>query len=96
MVHNEPDLLLFVCETLVGNNRVDPLCIFNRKLQTGGHRRRIDGIMLTKFDTVSDKVGAALTMTHVTGAPVVFVGTGQKYNHLMKLSTQSVIKSLFA
>ena len=60
------------------------------------HSRQIDGIVLTKFDTVSDKVGAALTMTHITGAPVAFVGTGQKYNHLKKLSVQSVIKSLFA
>jgi signal recognition particle GTPase len=39
---------------------------------------------LTKFDTVSDKVGAALTMTHVTNAPILFVGTGQKYHHLKK------------
>jgi signal recognition particle receptor subunit alpha len=35
-------------------------------------------------------------MTHVTGAPIAFIGTGQKYNHLKKLSTQDVIASLFA
>jgi len=96
VVRNDPDLVLFVCEALVGNDGMDQLSMFNRALRSGGHKREIDGILLTKFDTVSNKVGAALTMTHVTGAPVVFVGTGQKYNHLMKLSTQSVIKSLFA
>jgi len=96
MVENKPDLVLFVCEALVGNDGIDQLTMFNRALRSGGHVRQIDGIVLTKFDTVSDKVGAALTMTHVTGAPIVFIGTGQKYNHLKKLSTQDVIASLFA
>ena len=96
VVENEPDLVLFVCEALVGNDGIDQLQMFDRALRTGGHSRQIDGVVLTKFDTVSDKVGAALTMTHITGAPVAFIGTGQKYNHLKKLSVQSVIKSLFS
>jgi len=96
VVQNNPDLVLFVCEALVGNDGMDQLDMFNKALRSGGHSRRIDGIVLTKFDTVSDKVGATLTLTQVTGAPVVFVGTGQKYTHLKKLSVQSVIKSLFA
>ena len=95
VVQNNPDLVLFVCEALVGDDGMDQLDMFNKALRSGGHKRRIDGIVLTKFDTVSDKVGAALTLTKVTGAPVVFVGTGQKYTHLKKLSVQSVIKSLF-
>ena len=93
---NKPDLVLFVCEALVGNDGMDQLTMFNTALKSGGHSRQIDGILLTKFDTVSDKVGAALTLTNVTGAPVVFCGTGQKYNHLKKLSAAAVIKSLFA
>jgi signal recognition particle receptor subunit alpha len=96
VVENEPDLVLFVCEALVGNDGIDQLSMFDKALRSGGHVRKIDGIILTKFDTVSDKVGAALTMTHVTGAPVVFLGTGQKYTHLKKLSAQGVIKSLFS
>jgi signal recognition particle receptor subunit alpha len=96
VVENKPDLVLFVCEALVGNDGMDQLKMFNKALQSGGHSRQIDGIILTKFDTVSDKVGAALTLTHVTGAPVVFCGTGQKYNHLRKLSAASVIQSLFS
>jgi signal recognition particle receptor subunit alpha len=96
LVENEPDLVLFVCEALVGNDGIDQLNMFNKAFRSGGHSRQIDGIVLTKFDTVGDKVGAALTMTHVTGAPIVFCGTGQKYNHLKPLSVQSVIKSLFA
>ena len=96
VVENDPDLVLFVCEALVGNDGMDQLVMFNKALRSGGHARQIDGVMLTKFDTVSDKVGAALTMTHVTGSPIYFVGTGQKYNHLKKLSVPSVIQSLFS
>ena len=38
--------------------------------------RTIDGIILTKFDTVDDKVGTAINMVHSTGKPIVFVGVG--------------------
>lgn len=39
--------------------------------------RLIDGIVLTKFDTIDDKVGAAISMTYSTGQPIMFVGVGQ-------------------
>ena len=39
----------------------------------------IDGLILTKFDTIDDKVGAAISMAHKSGQPIFFVGTGQKY-----------------
>jgi len=48
--------------------------------------RTIDGIIMTKFDTVDDKVGTALNMIYTTGKPIVFVGVGQKYPHLKKLN----------
>ena len=91
---NQPDLILLVAEAMVGNDGVDQLRMFNRAMQTAG--RQVDAVILTKFDTVSDKVGAALTMTHITGAPILFVGTGQKYHHLKPLQASTVIKSLFA
>jgi signal recognition particle receptor subunit alpha len=96
VVENEPDLVCFVGEALVGNDGIDQLKMFDQALRKGGHGRSVDGIILTKFDTVSEKVGAAITMSQVTGSPVIFVGTGQKYNHLMKLSARYVIKTLFS
>ena len=51
--------------------------------------------VLTKFDTIDDKVGAAVSMVHKTGQPIVFVGTGQKYTHLRRLNVRTVIKCLF-
>ncbi|KAJ4913588.1 signal recognition particle receptor alpha subunit family protein [Raphanus sativus] len=74
---NKPDLVLFVGEALVGNDAVDQLSKFNQKLSdlsNSGTTRLIDGILLTKFDTIDDKVGAALSMVYISGAPVMFVG----------------------
>ena len=57
---NDPDLVLFVGEALVGNEAVDQLVKFNQALsdyspsKTNPHL--IDGIVLTKFDTIDDKV----------------------------------------
>lgn len=98
LVHmNNPDLVLFVGEALVGNDGVDQLMKFNQKLldlSTTATSRVIDGILLTKFDTVDDKVGAALSMVYKSGAPVMFVGCGQTYTDLKKLNIKSIIKSL--
>ena len=56
--------------------------------------RKIDGIILTKFDTIDDKVGAALSMVYTTGQPIVFVGVGQHYTDLKRLNVHAVTKSL--
>lgn len=96
---NQPNLVLFVGEALVGNDAVDQLVKFNRALhdlapKTAVTRHTIDGIVLTKFDTIDDKVGAALSMVYSSGAPVMFVGCGQTYVDLKKLNVKSVVKSL--
>ncbi|MCJ8744979.1 hypothetical protein PDJAM_G00125010 [Pangasius djambal] len=58
------------------------------------HPRLIDGIVLTKFDTIDDKVGAAISMTYITSQPIVFVGTGQTYNDLRSLNARAVVNAL--
>lgn len=55
---NDPDLVLFVGEALVGNDGIDQLSMFDRALADYSDRRephRIDGIVITKFDTIDDK-----------------------------------------
>lgn len=94
---NNPDLVLFVGEALVGNDAVDQLFKFNQKLADFSAMptaRLIDGILLTKFDTIDDKVGAALSMVYISGAPVMFVGCGQSYTDLKKLNVKSIVKTL--
>jgi len=94
---NDPDLVLFVGEALVGNEAVDQLVKFNRALadfSDQAHPRLIDGMVLTKFDTIDDKVGAAVSMAYITGQPIVFVGTGQTYTDLRALDSNAVVSAL--
>ncbi|XP_030378136.1 signal recognition particle receptor subunit alpha homolog [Scaptodrosophila lebanonensis] len=94
---NNPDLVLFVGEALVGNEAVDQLVKFNQSLadfSSNENPHIIDGIVLTKFDTIDDKVGAAISMTYITGQPIVFVGTGQTYTDLKAINVNAVVNSL--
>ncbi|KAF5282191.1 hypothetical protein FQR65_LT02888 [Abscondita terminalis] len=94
---NEPDLVLFVGEALVGNEAVDQLVKFNQALadySSSTNPHIIDGMVLTKFDTIDDKVGAAISMTYITGQPIVFVGTGQTYTDLKSLNAKAVVHAL--
>ncbi|TKA51033.1 hypothetical protein B0A53_05828 [Rhodotorula sp. CCFEE 5036] len=107
---NQPDKIIFVGEALVGNEAVDQLTKFNRSLRDfsarggsgagsgatkgKGEGRGVDGMILTKFDTIDDKVGAALSMTYVTGQPIYFVGTGQTYSDLRMLRVNHIVQAL--
>lgn len=58
---NKPDKVIFVGEALVGNEAIDQLSKFNQAFvnyseQDTTSTCKIDGILLTKFDTVDDKV----------------------------------------
>ncbi|NXJ94004.1 SRPRA protein, partial [Corythaixoides concolor] len=100
---NAPDLVLFVGEALVGNEAVDQLeCVLGIRSKKKKKKnkaladhsmaqtpRLIDGIVLTKFDTIDDKVGAAISMTYITSKPIVFVGTGQTYCDLRSLNAKA-------
>ncbi len=94
---NNPDLVLFVGEALVGNDGVDQLIEFNRALKNLSRSRTprvIDGIILTKFDTVDDKVGAAISMTYESKKPIVFVGVGQTYEDLRRAHVKALLSKL--
>nr|GAT59595.1 signal recognition particle binding protein [Mycena chlorophos] len=97
---NTPDKIIFVGEALVGNEAVDQLTKFDRALRDfssasgTGKGRGIDGMLVTKWDTVDDKVGAALSMTYVTGQPIIFVGCGQTYTDLRQLRVANVVQAI--
>ncbi|KAG9014999.1 hypothetical protein FRB94_007071 [Tulasnella sp. JGI-2019a] len=95
---NNPDKIIFVGEALVGNEAVDQLTKFDRALKefssTTDRGRGIDGMLITKWDTVDDKVGAALSMTYVTGQPIIFVGCGQTYTDLRQLRVAHIVQTL--
>lgn len=79
VILNNPNLIIFIGEALVGNDGLDQLTKFNKSLIDLSERdniREIDGVILSKFDTVDDKVGSAINMTYTTGKPILFCGVG--------------------
>ncbi|KAH0486014.1 MAG: hypothetical protein KVP17_000449 [Porospora cf. gigantea B] len=96
--HNDPDLVLFVGEALTGNDALDQFKKFNSALSDFSTRggRSIDGIVLSKFDTVDSKVGAAVTLVCDTGAPLTFLGTGQNYTNLQKPNAAQIVDMLLS
>jgi fused signal recognition particle receptor len=83
-----PNLTLFVGDALSGNDVVGQAKLFDEALG-------LDGIVLTKLDA-DVKGGAALSLTYVTGKPIVYVGTGQGYNDLVPFDPDQMVRRLFA
>ena len=83
---SQPDLKIFVGESITGNDAVDQAKTFN---ETAG----IDGIILSKAD-VDEKAGAILSVSYVTKKPIYFLGTGQDYPDLLPFTKHTVLKNL--
>mmetsp|Transcript_13684 Transcript_13684/g.26470 ORF Transcript_13684/g.26470 Transcript_13684/m.26470 type:complete len:578 (+) Transcript_13684:92-1825(+) len=93
----KPDLCVQVVEALAGNDATDQLVHFDKALKDFSETsvpRTIDGMIMTKFDTIGDKVGGAVSLVHATGQPIIFVGTGQKYTNINKLNAKKVVRVL--
>ena len=83
---SSPDLKFFVGESITGNDAIDQARTFNDSIG-------IDGIILTKAD-IDEKAGAILSVSHVTGKPIYFLGTGQGYDDLTLFTKKTVLKNL--
>ena len=70
----KPHEILLVVDALTGQDAVNIAEGFNEALG-------VDGIIMTKMDGDS-RGGAALSVKSVTGKPIKFMGTGEKYNAL--------------
>jgi len=75
-----PDLTILTVDALTGNDAVMQAEEFHESVG-------VDGTILTKVDA-DVKGGAALSVTYVTGKPIVFIGTGQKYEDLEEFDPQ--------
>ena len=76
----DPDLTVLTVDALTGNDAVMQAEEFHKSVG-------IDGTILTKVDA-DVKGGAALSVTYVTGKPIVFIGTGQGYEDLEEFSPE--------
>ncbi|MBQ2718929.1 MAG: signal recognition particle protein [Clostridia bacterium] len=64
-----PTEILLTVDAMTGQNAVDVATTFNEQLE-------ITGIVMTKMDG-DTRGGAALSVKHVTGKPIKFIGTGE-------------------
>jgi signal recognition particle subunit SRP54 len=69
-----PHEILFVADSMIGQDAVTTAAEFNQKLN-------FSGVILTKMDGDS-RGGAALSIREVTGKPIKFVGTGEKLDEI--------------
>jgi signal recognition particle subunit SRP54 len=71
---SQPDEILLVIDAMTGQDAIHVAQNFHDRLH-------LTGLILTKLDG-DTRGGAALTVRHVTGCPVKFVGTGEKTDAL--------------
>lgn len=84
----EPDLKIFIGDALAGNDVLSQAKEFHEAIE-------IDGAILTKVDA-DPSGGAALSITYVTGRPIIYIGTGQTYADLKKFEPEWFARRLVA
>ena len=82
----DPDLTLFVDEAVAGQDAVMRAQEFNNAAE-------IDGTVLTKADADSSG-GAAISISYVTGKPILFLGTGQGYEDIEPFEPEQLVDQL--
>ena len=82
----DPDMTLFVDEAVAGQDAVNRAREFNEAAE-------VDGTILTMADADSQG-GAAISIAHVTGKPILFLGTGQGYDDLQRFDPDELVDDL--
>ena len=79
----QPAEILFIADAMIGQDAVKSAGEFHRRLG-------LTGVVLTKLDGDA-RGGAALSIGKVTGAPVKFVGVGEKYDALEAFYPERIV-----
>ncbi len=83
-----PDLVFYIGDALAGNDAIEQAKQFNEAVG-------LDGIVLTKLDADA-KGGAALSIAHTIGKPVVFVSVGQGYDDIRRFNVKWMVDRLLS
>ncbi|MBX5321723.1 MAG: signal recognition particle-docking protein FtsY [Candidatus Bathyarchaeota archaeon] len=81
-----PDLTILTVDALTGNDAVMQAEEFHKSVG-------VDATILTKVDA-DIKGGSALSVTYVTQKPILFVGTGQKYEDLDEFNPEKFVNMI--
>jgi len=79
----EPAEILFIADAMMGQDAVRSAGEFHRRLG-------LTGVALTKLDGDA-RGGAALSIRRVTGAPIKFIGVGEKYDALEAFYPERIV-----
>ena len=82
----DPDMTLFIDEAVAGQDAVNRASEFNDAAE-------VDGSVLTKADA-DQQGGAAISVSYVTGKPILFLGTGQNYDDLERFDPERIVDEL--
>lgn len=82
----EPNLKIFIGDALTGNALISQVTLFNDKIG-------IDCSILNKIDA-DVKGGAALSITHISKKPIIFLGIGQKYDDLEPFLPEKIVDNI--
>jgi fused signal recognition particle receptor len=82
----KPDLVVYVDEAVAGNDAVIRAAEFDRTVGA-------DAIVLTKAD-MDSRGGAAISIAHTIGKPLMFLGTGQRYEDIIPFEPKQVVEEL--
>ncbi|MBN1194951.1 MAG: signal recognition particle-docking protein FtsY [Methanomicrobiaceae archaeon] len=82
----KPDLVVYVDEAVAGNDAVIRADEFNAAVGT-------DAVVLTKAD-MDTKGGAAISIVHTIGKPIMFLGVGQGYGDIIPFSPDRIVDDL--
>lgn len=77
-----PHQVFLVVDAMTGQDAVNSAKAFHEKLQ-------VDGVILTKFDS-DTRGGAAISVKRVTGAPIRFIGVGEKLDALEEFHAERI------
>lgn len=81
-----PDLTVLTVDSLTGNDAVMQAEEFHKSVG-------IDATILTKVDA-DVKGGSALSVTYVTKKPILFIGTGQRYEDLEEFNPEKFVQMI--
>jgi len=82
----KPNLKIFVAEAIAGNDAIEQAKAFNEAAE-------IDGSILSKTD-VDEKGGTIISISYITQKPILYLGTGQKYEDLELFDKKKFIEQL--
>ncbi len=82
----KPDLVVYVDEAVAGNDAVVRAAEFDRTVGA-------DAIVLTKAD-MDSRGGAAISIAHTIGKPLLFLGTGQAYDDIVPFEPGAMVEEL--